>query len=1157
MAKYRFTTYGSSKYGEPDNSRLYYAANTFAWSYDYGSISVTWSGIIPDPADDPYIPIHWRLVRTFIGAPDSPYSGDVLIDAPISEYRLNYIDEDFVLQSNSEVTYTIWVFNGLRWINCGSYVANSVAQTNTSTLFKGWLPGAWLNTVDGIGDAFNEPEDSTLSRTVEAYAFSYDKLKVQAELLLNATDPAKIPSVLLKSKIEDLGFKYEPSLGDVYHRTLYKAGHFINSLKGTVDGIYSYAIALTHWPTTVEIGHNLMLDYNDSSFEESTGRWEAVHCTIDQQPYTTSFVDIGIALLPPTPSLYNHEWPMRQKGCLVVTQGAGGDFVLRLPALTADHIKYGIPVTPGKKYVAKAFIKSLDSGPTGIGNMFFSIGFWDKSGASIDYGSSAIAGDYVKTTTTWKEFTSWPGSYPTGVTAPDNAAYASINIFPVGSNTPSLVGVGKRFALDMLQFREFSGTELSLSGALPPLEYQDPRLIKVLSEADLENYVLNPTFEYGTHYWQSYNSSLQQDFAAPASAHFDGSTTVTEGVAKLTALSTDTIALVSDWQQIVVDKPHTFSMYISSSSPRTAVARIEFSSPQSIEDQIKVLSDDDGRYYDPTPYYVDSEPITLTSTAQRVIVTALSPGYTPDNGIPLAKVSVYIPDATVNDVVYFDAAMLTETSEVRDFFNGDGAAIPTDPNAVRYYANEDCLWDERNHLNFLSNSSFETTTGWTAAAGTTLTSASAITPLFGTHYGNVSATGGGSISTVVTYPSGPAIGGEDVIISAYVRNVAGTYSIGTNGQPTANFIVDSSNINKWVRINTQRVAEIGEETFTVTISLSNAGSGTKVFYVDGAQAEFGRISTPFINPADSTTSVSANPSNSSVNISYRKSKMINAGYSFYAENYGIKSQRLNATLPLTVPIGSSWVAGQNSSDLNLPDLTNTLLPSASFETNLAGWSGNNANLSRTLSRGTIFDELLTHGAAYCKVKSLSTGNFSAVTDLVKVSSTKGYYTAIAVKPENEDAYGTYTLTLNWYSAGESYLRKKQTTLEINRHDRWAYLNIVSPSSKTINVLKAKVASNVVTLTTGIPHGFDIGEEIIVSLNATEFSSVNGPYTVSAVTPLTISYVKTTPNVAEVDVVGKATFNNTGVSYASLEVTCTPYTGGAGRTFHLDKVLFRE
>jgi hypothetical protein len=40
-------------------------------------------------------------------------------------------------------------------------------------------------------------------------------------------------------------------------------------------------------------------------------------------------------------------------------------------------------------------------------------------------------------------------------------------------------------------------------------------------------------------------------------------------------------------------------------------------------------------------------------------------------------------------------------------------------------------------------------------------------------------------------------------------------------------------------------------------------------------------------------------------------------------------------------------------------------------------------------------------------------------------------------------------------------------------------------------------------------------------------------------------------------VGLILFANTSVSYAKVSVTSTPTSLGVGRTFHVDKVLFRE
>jgi hypothetical protein len=190
MAKYGFGTYGIPKYGEVDSNRLYYSSGIFGWSYDYQAISLTWKSILSDPEDAPYVPIAWRLVRSYVGVPDNPYVGDVVDfgDLP-SGFRLTYLDTDSQLLEDHEVTYTIWVFTASvdgagvvdsyansKWINCGSTTVNTVANTKTAEYFKRWLPAAWLNEVVGTGDAVGESEDTELSRTIDAYSFAYDKI---------------------------------------------------------------------------------------------------------------------------------------------------------------------------------------------------------------------------------------------------------------------------------------------------------------------------------------------------------------------------------------------------------------------------------------------------------------------------------------------------------------------------------------------------------------------------------------------------------------------------------------------------------------------------------------------------------------------------------------------------------------------------------------------------------------------------------------------------------------------------------------------------------------------------------------------------------------------------------------------------------------------
>ena len=497
---------------------------------------------------------------------------------------------------------------------------------------------------------------------------------------------------------------------------------------------------------------------------------------------------------------------------------------------------------------------------------------------------------------------------------------------------------------------------------------------------------------------------------------------------------------------------------------------------------------------------------------------------------------------------------MVNAPSIKDYFQGNGGPVPANPNTGVFYPTTDCVWDKRPQLNMVTNSSFDDTTKWTAAAGTTLTSTTS-TPLFGTKRGNVSATGGGEISTVVYYPSGACIGGEDVIISAYVKNVAGTYSISTNGQAVNTFKVSSANAASWTRINVSRVAEIGETNFTITVSLSDAGSGTKVFHIDGVQAEFGRVATPFVDLANERTVVSTNPAQAGETVSSAYTFMVDAGYSFYGTRYVEKYNRLASSLNLVTPLGSSWAIKAHPSNMSLNEISGTLLASPSFELNLDGWNGVSANLKRSISRGTIFDELLTQGASFCKVTSTAATSFGIITDLIDIEPATGYYTSIAIRPENEDAYGKYTLKLKWYAESQAFLREKISELTINRNDRWAYLDIVAPGSRTISVEKAQVTSNYVTLTTTGAHKFTVGEDLSVSIN--EFPALSGNTTIEAVTTNTFSFTKASINIAETEVAGAARFTNVGVSYAKIEVVCEPTNTGVGRTFHLDKVIFKE
>jgi hypothetical protein len=143
--------------------------------------------------------------------------------------------------------------------------------------------------------------------------------RTNARMLEKANTSKYITNNYALVKQLDYGFKYEPNLGDPYYRTLAITGDRINSLKGTIKGISEYVTALTHIQNKIEIGHNLFLDYNDSSFEESIGSWGAFRGGSAVPVYLTKYADVSFS--PPAPNIYDVEAQPRSVGLLQIRSG--------------------------------------------------------------------------------------------------------------------------------------------------------------------------------------------------------------------------------------------------------------------------------------------------------------------------------------------------------------------------------------------------------------------------------------------------------------------------------------------------------------------------------------------------------------------------------------------------------------------------------------------------------------------------------------------------------------------------------------------------------------------------------------------------------------------------------------------------------------------
>jgi hypothetical protein len=315
-----------------------------------------------------------------------------------------------------------------------------------------------------------------------------------------SSDTIHAPTAILVNKVKELGFNEEPTLGNNYHRSLYNAGNLIDENKGTLKGISAYVTALTHWDNDIMVGQNIMLDYNDSSFEETVGNWavyqngvevggEVGDETVENGPFAS--VLYSSPSDAPVPPLFDPLFPPRNAGYGVLTTSSTTPYIMYLPDSELSKRTYGIPVEENKRYIFTGWVKQLDSVAATV---TATITWYNSLGTSL--GSTSV-GPTFTTTTSWQEFTSACDSGRNGQVAPRTATYAALVLTVTAASATT-----GRLAFDMFMMSE----------ADKSFEYEDARRINVYVSGELENYVINPSFEEGVGFWTaSPNSSFAQD----------------------------------------------------------------------------------------------------------------------------------------------------------------------------------------------------------------------------------------------------------------------------------------------------------------------------------------------------------------------------------------------------------------------------------------------------------------------------------------------------------------------------------------------------------------------------------------------------------------------------------------------------------------------
>ena len=1012
MAKYGTGRYGSGfKYGETSAVGVYYNSGITAWAYDYNEVAVSWGVIIPDPNDG--TPTHWKLVRSAVGNLDDPNNGVYLAGGLYSAISSGYTDI-IVDPFNGEFCYSIWVFTGTKWVSCGAAYALNISEDNSLARVSSWLPKAWLNVTDyTTGEAVGENENNTFYKTLEVFTFVYDKLRLEASLLGSVNNRIYTPNSILKYKILDFDFPFEPALGDTYHRTLSSVGNIVHANKGTQVAYSTFTTALTHWGNDVRVGHNLLLDYNDASFEESVGRWAASSGTLAQKTFTAE--SLG------SPSLSQTLWDTttlpKMLGFGQLTTASTSAVTLSLPGNGYNVTLYGVPVKPNTRYFFRGNVLHRDNAAT----VTSTIEFYDMYGTLL---TTTSGGPSLTTTTSWKEFAATERS---GTLSHPKARFAKVKVVITPSSASS-----SRYAIDMCQFSETDNS----------FEYQDPRRVHVHVHGEKQNFMPNGSFENGIHGWTAYASNLSEDSAKTAAIVYGTK------CLKLTSTANGKAFAVSDWIPVDPSTSYTASAYVLGSAGRKARIRIEFSNKATLEEQAQVLTDANGSYYAPLVNYSDSDEITLsTTTKNQISVSFLSPPVSQDSVAPCAKVSIYFSDNVTNDEYWIDGVMLEEGSSASPYFGGFGGVTPTNPVTQQFYYSNDCKWEVKNRFNYMHNWGFETnTTDWTSTGTLTRTSSdNSLGPLYGSNFGKVAFTSTTSV-TGTYYLKEAAKGGEDIVVSMYVRRPSATAISYLFAGTTYSLPASGSG---WTRISGLFKLTAGATTGTFTLSVPTATTATYI-HIDGVQVEYGRVPSQWIDPIDSGTTTLVNPTNSAKNILATHSEAQHAGKSTYFHNYDIKISRLRASLGDYAMHGSSWAIKTGLPTNLYTDIEKSVVSNNSFETSLGNWTTTNSTLSRAISSGSQYaGNNPISGQAYALVTTAgSSGNipYGIVSSAIPIVSNGGYYSSVAIVPGSSST-GNYKLIVDFYNANNystgsgfgTAMYTQTKTVNVTLTTRWAYI----------------------------------------------------------------------------------------------------------------------
>ena len=402
MARFGVATYGVDRFGAASNPG--YDTSPFtAVSYPgvNNSVSLTWGTVSGTYAN-------FYLVRRRGSVPSTHTAGYSVLSGTPTTFVTSFIEgpnsasPGFVPEGEWFYAIFFVTAGGKEYLG-GSSSVFVVGDRASTDYLSHLVPASSVTKVNEAAGAIDT--SSLLYQLLKTWGWEFDGLRGRANQIDHLWDWQATPSRHLENMAYTLGSPFTPELGIDRVRAILRDYSLILQQKGTVAGAITFLDDILGTTVTYTAGTNIMLDFNDSSFEQSVGRWTASGGTV-----VRNIVDGSHPAAVSAPNL------IAGMGILTLSSAT----LTALCGSTSDAIRTGIPVSGSTAYEFAGYFRGTAT------NVSCGIQWFDANGTSL----GAVTYQTTPLTLT--------GAYQQtyyAVTSPAGARYAIPYIKATGAST--------------------------------------------------------------------------------------------------------------------------------------------------------------------------------------------------------------------------------------------------------------------------------------------------------------------------------------------------------------------------------------------------------------------------------------------------------------------------------------------------------------------------------------------------------------------------------------------------------------------------------------------------------------------------------------------------------------------------------------------------